>query len=283
MLSLKSILLSTLLILANGVFASDEIRLIVRADDMGAGRAANLATVDAYRDGLARTVEIMVPGPWFEEAVEMLLENPGLDVGVHLVLTSEWDGIKWRPLTYVPSITDEDGYFHPRISVYRDYVSKTYLADFDWKLEDIEKEFRAQIEMAMRKIPQVTHITGHMGSYHWNPEVRALAERLAEEYNIDIDPSDHDYAKLRGYDSTDTYEERVAKYIAALEELTPGLHMHVIHPGYDTPEMQGMGHTGYEHVAADRDAETRMVMDERVLEVIERRGIKLISYADLKE
>jgi hypothetical protein len=29
----------------------------------------------------------------------LLNENPGLDVGVHLVLTSEWNDIKCRPLT----------------------------------------------------------------------------------------------------------------------------------------------------------------------------------------
>jgi hypothetical protein len=37
-----------------------------------------------------------------------------LDVGVPL--TSEWENIKWRPLTHAPSIVDEDGYFFPIVA-----------------------------------------------------------------------------------------------------------------------------------------------------------------------
>jgi len=45
--------------------------------------------------------------------VKLLSENPGLDVGIHLVLTSEWANMKWRPLTHAPSLVDADGYFFP--------------------------------------------------------------------------------------------------------------------------------------------------------------------------
>ncbi len=43
----------------------------------------------------------------------MLKENPGLDVGLHLVIAGEWENVKWRPLTHCPSLTDENGYFFP--------------------------------------------------------------------------------------------------------------------------------------------------------------------------
>ena len=86
----------------------DEIRLIVRGDDIGSSHAANVACIESYRDGIMRSVEVMVPCPWFAEAVEMLNENPGLDVGIHLTLTSEWEKCKWRPLTYGPSLVNED-------------------------------------------------------------------------------------------------------------------------------------------------------------------------------
>ena len=48
--------------------------------------------------------------------IKMLKENPGLDVGLHLVITSEWENVKWRPLTHCPSLTDENGYFYPMMS-----------------------------------------------------------------------------------------------------------------------------------------------------------------------
>ena len=92
---------------------STEIRLIVKGDDMAAGHGINVATIDAYKRGVLTTTNVIVPGPWFPEAVRLLKDNPGLDVGVHLALTSEWENVKWRPLTHAGSIVDADGYFFP--------------------------------------------------------------------------------------------------------------------------------------------------------------------------
>lgn len=55
-----------------------------------------MGVIETYLNGIERTAEVMVVGPWFPEAVEMLRQHEGLDVGVHIVLTSEWDGYKWR-------------------------------------------------------------------------------------------------------------------------------------------------------------------------------------------
>jgi predicted glycoside hydrolase/deacetylase ChbG (UPF0249 family) len=77
----------------------DEIRLIVQGDDMGAAHAIDTGTIRAYKDGIVRTTNVIVPGPWLLESVALLNENPGLDVGIHLALTSEWSLVKWRPLT----------------------------------------------------------------------------------------------------------------------------------------------------------------------------------------
>ena len=74
-----------------------EIRLLVRADDMGAAQAVNEACIKSYKDGIVKSVEVIVPGPWFPDAVRLLKEHPDLDVGVHLALTSEWERVKWRP------------------------------------------------------------------------------------------------------------------------------------------------------------------------------------------
>src|ERR671911_2828127 len=84
--------------------AAGSIRLIVKADDMAAGHGINVATIDAFQRGVVTTTNVIVPGPWFPEAVNLLRQNTGLDVGVHLTLTSEWDNIKWRPLTQATSI-----------------------------------------------------------------------------------------------------------------------------------------------------------------------------------
>ena len=69
-------------------------RLIVRADDMGSFQASNGASLRSATHGIVTSVEVMAVAPWFPEAARMLRENPGIDVGLHLVLTSEWDLVK---------------------------------------------------------------------------------------------------------------------------------------------------------------------------------------------
>ena len=55
-----------------------------------------------------------------------------------------------------------------------------------WSLAEIEQEARAQIEMALKNIPQISHISGHMGSTGFDPEVVKLMRRLSEEYHLPV-------------------------------------------------------------------------------------------------
>src|SRR3989339_2109104 len=64
---------------ATGIFAQNEIKLLIRADDIGSFHAANVACIESYKNGIARSVELMVPCAWYPEAVKMLNENPGFD------------------------------------------------------------------------------------------------------------------------------------------------------------------------------------------------------------
>ena len=135
---------------------ADDISLLVRADDMGSFHDANVACIQACTEGIARSIEVMVPCAWFPEAVRLLNENPSIDVGIHLVLTSEWEGIKWRPLTDVPSLVDQDGYFYPQIWGGKDSARSAYLLKVHWSIQEIEKEMRAQIALAKKCIPRPT-------------------------------------------------------------------------------------------------------------------------------
>jgi len=60
--------------------------LIVNADDFGFTRDVNEGIVHAHRQGILTASTLMATGPAFEHAVELARANPGLDVGVHLVL-----------------------------------------------------------------------------------------------------------------------------------------------------------------------------------------------------
>jgi predicted glycoside hydrolase/deacetylase ChbG (UPF0249 family) len=258
-------------------------RLIVRGDDMGFSHSGNEAIIKAYKEGVETSVEIIVPSPWFPEAVKMLNENPSLDVGIHIALTSEWDNVKYRPVSYCPSLTDEDGYFFPMIWPNKNYPGKS-LTENKWKIEDVEKELRAQIELARKKIPRISHISAHMGCYSMSPEVSSLAKRLAQEYKIDIDPKEYNVNGISYLGPKGTSEEKIQSFIKMLESLKPGqTYMFVDHPGLDSPELRAIHHIGYENVAADRHGVTTAWTDPKVKDTIKKLGIQLISYADLKK
>lgn len=257
------------------------IRLIVKGDDMGAAHGINAGTIRAYKQGVLTTTNVIVPGPWFPEAVRLLKENPGLDVGVHLALTSEWENVKWRPLTHVPSLVDADGYFFPIVQPRPGFAAGTSIKESRWTIEDVERELRAQLTTAKRHLPHATYTWNHMGFTSVSPDVAALVARLSREFGLLV-PSDLGVQMLRGvYESKDTGAVKAEKLAARLERLGPGLWEHIDHAATDDPEMQAIGHRGYEWVAADRSAVLEAWTSPRVREAIQRRGITLTSYRDL--
>lgn len=260
----------------------ERIRLVVKGDDMGAGHGVNVATIDAHRRGILTTTNVIVPGAWFPEAVRLINENPMLDVGIHLALTSEWTNVKWRPLTHVPGLVDQDGYFPPAVQPRAGLPTGASLAESDWTLEQIEQELRAQLELGLRHLPQATYTWCHMGFDTVDPSVASLVGRLTAEYGL-IEPSDVGIQWVaRVYDGPDPGEVKAAKLAARLETLEAGLWLQIDHAATDDPEIRAFGHPGYENVAADRSANVQAWTSPAVREVIDRRGIRLTNYREIR-
>lgn len=274
---------AALAMLLSGIAASGQ-DLVIRIDDMGALHSVNEASIDTYQNGIARSVEVLAVGSWFPEAVKMLKENPGLDVGIHLAITSEWENVKWRPLTHCPSLVDENGYFFPMMGPNPAYPGQSVIENMDrFDIDEIEKEFRAQIELALKNIPQVSHISGHMMSTAFSPEVIAIVQKLSEEYSLPSIDRAEAFEQFEftyvGFDGPKaTSEEKIESFIRTLDKLEKGKrYMFVEHPAYNDSEMETVMHVGYEDVAADRQGVTDLLKSPEVLQAIEERGIKLID------
>jgi hypothetical protein len=264
-----------------GASQQQEIRLIVQADDMAAAHSINVATIKAYQTGIVRTANVIVTGPWMLEAARLLRENPGLDAGVHLAITSEWENIKWRPLTAAPSLVDADGYFFPMVHPRKDFAPRTSLKEASPQLAEIEQEVRAQIAFAKRLIPHVTYTWEHMGFGSLSPDVRALVLKLTKEYGL-IAPLDLGVQSIgRVYEGADSGAVKAQKLAARLETLGPGTWLMVDHAAMDDSEMQAIGHKGYEYVSADRSAVLAAWTSPDVQAVIKKRGIQLTNYREL--
>src|SRR2546430_13327455 len=88
--------------------------LVLHIDDVGMCHGANVAFLELARSGGVTCGSIMVPCPWFREIASAAAQDPALDLGVHLTLTSEWLHYRWRPLSTTSRASgpiDEEGYF----------------------------------------------------------------------------------------------------------------------------------------------------------------------------
>jgi len=250
--------------------SQNKTRLLIRSDDMASSHAANESCIKVCKKGICRSVEIMVPCPWFFEAAQLLKENPGIDVGIHLTLTSEWDGIKWGPITPSPSLADADGNF---LSTTGDWSKKSY------KMAEVEAELRKQIELALREIPNVSHLSSHMGAPDCKPELKELVKKLAKEYKLIYETENLDYVPEFGWDKATSKEEKEKVFIAMLKTLKPGKnYLFVEHPANKTEEMKAVGNKNMQTVARDRHWVTEVFTSDLVMKTIKDRGIELIDY-----
>ncbi|MEZ4499038.1 MAG: ChbG/HpnK family deacetylase [Thermomicrobiales bacterium] len=71
--------------------------LIVNADDFGMSHSGNVATLQAFEEGILTSTTLMLPCPWAPHAMQMLRDHPDLPFGVHLTIVSEHDAMRWGP------------------------------------------------------------------------------------------------------------------------------------------------------------------------------------------
>ena len=143
--------------------------LIVNADDYGMCNAANEAVEELFLGGWLKSSTIMMPCPGAEHAVEFSKAHPEYAIGIHTTLTSEWGKYRWKPITSGKTLLDEEGFMWHE----SDMVEKNA------SYEDIEKEVRAQIDLAHRMGMKPSHVDNHMGSLYGHYTGRLGLSKLA--------------------------------------------------------------------------------------------------------
>jgi hypothetical protein len=152
--------------------------LIPHIDDVGVCHGANRAFVELAGQGFVTTASVMVPCPWFPETVDLVREQPELDLGVHLTLTSEARACRWRPISTTSQksgLIDHDGFMWPDVPSVRRHAER----------RAVETELRAQIEAALAARIDVTHLDTHMGVAA-APEFVEIYLELGREYRLPV-------------------------------------------------------------------------------------------------
>ncbi len=277
-----------LLLLATAVAgAAEPIRLIIRGDDFGYSHASNMALEPAF-EGVMTSASLLVPGPWFSETVRLVRQHPEWSVGVHLTLTSEWNTLRWRPvspISAVPSLVAPDGYLWG-FGYDRPLPADRRPNDSPWAthkpdLGEVEREFRAQIERALAAGLELDYIDCHMG-LACREEILPITRRLAKEFCLGISSAGFFGEQRMRPDYPNRTPPGVKQgLLSALQSLTPGLHLYVGHPAADTPELRAVDTGDGETWALQRSSVLAAWTDPDVQAAIEELGIELVSVGEL--
>jgi len=266
-------------------YPADARLLIINADDFGLCHAINAAILHSITDGIVCSTTLMVPCPWALLAIHLLRENPAIPFGIHLTVVSDPTHYRWGPLTCrekVPSLVDETGYF------YRFDRIPAFLAQV--KVEELEVEFRAQIEAVLAASLTPTHLDWHALRGGGGTAIVELMLRLAHDYGLAMRIPDRpwiDQLQQQGLPTIDEVfldsftldpAEKAASYAQLLHDLPAGLSEWAVHPGIDDAEMRAIGSLGPEVRQTDYD----FLVSADARKMIHREGITLLSYKPLQ-
>lgn len=266
-------------------YPADARLLIINADDFGMCHAVNDAIFRSLKDGVVSSTTLMVPCPWALHAMHLLAENPDIPFGVHLTVISEYPYYRWGPLTpreKVSSLIDETGSF------YSFERMPEFLAQV--KLDELEVEFRAQIETVLAAKLQPTHLDWHCLRGAGSAAAFELMLVLAKEYGLAMRVVGRPWIKAvqgqglptNDHDFLDSYDldivDKPARYAKLLRDLPVGLNEWAVHPGLDDAELRAI------HLAGARVPQTdyEAMISGELREALRQEGITLLSYKPLQ-
>ena len=268
-------------------YAADAKLLIIHSDDLGVAHSENAASIKAIENGAVNSASVMMPTPWVLEVANYAKEHPDThDLGLHLVLTSEWENYKWGPVSSidkVPTLINEHGYFH-----------KGCRSEFN--ISDVEAELRAQIDRAyaMGLIP--THLDSHMGCMMQTDELIETYLKIGQEYRLPVMVSKAFPAELlKKYEVKvvleeilmiypDDYEKGTEIfYNTVIKNLKPGISTILIHTAYDNEELKAMTIEHPAYGSAWRQKDYDYFTSEACAELLKEQNIQLITWRQIKE
>ncbi|MHC1739769.1 MAG: polysaccharide deacetylase family protein [Anaerolineaceae bacterium] len=267
-------------------YPADARLLILNADDFGMCNSINSAIIHVLSEGLVWSTTVMVPCPWALAAIHFLSDHPEISFGIHLTAISDPEDYRWGPLSpreKVSSLIDSKGYFHR--------FDEMAVLRAEAKLEELDLEFRAQIEFVLNSELHPTHIDWHAIRFNERTDIFELMIQLAKEYGLALRVIGRPFIeKLQNqglptidYDFLDSYgldpASKSAHYAQLLHELPIGLSEWAVHPGLDNMELLSLEPANQHERQTDFDFWT----SKEAKDIIANEGIILIDYRPLQD
>lgn len=285
------------------------LRLIVNADDFGLTSGVNRAVAVANREGIVTSATLMANSRAFDEAVGVAKTQPALRSGCHVVL------IDGEPLIRnAKSLTNGAQRFRTSLKDFAAAAVRKQISP-----DEIQEESQAQICKLRANGLDVTHVDSHKHT-HMFPHVLRPVLRAAKACGVravrnPFEPwrcwprqavlgstsmwlrsvgvscflvfsaAFRHAVQQEGMLTTDGTVGIVATgkldskmLLSMLEALPEGTWELVCHPGYSDADLQSAG----TRLMQSREVELEALTSPEVRSLISRKGIQLISYADLR-
>jgi predicted glycoside hydrolase/deacetylase ChbG (UPF0249 family) len=281
--------------------ADNDRAVIIHMDDVGSSHAANAAYFDLVEFGSLSSAAIMSPCPWFPQAAAFCRAHPEVDMGAHLTLNSEWNEIRWSPISTSSPATgliDDEGYFYRRQPPVRERADP----------DAVYIELKAQIDRILAAGIDLTHADSHMAALI-HPRLMPIYVRVALEYRLPPtvifrgDEAAHRQMGLEGEILAqavelgnsledqgvplldyawgmplDKPENRLETAKQAFAALPPGITHFFMHPCHDTPELRDSVPDW-----PNRTGDYEVFMMEELRQFIKDQGIHVIGNRALRD
>lgn len=150
------------------------MKVIFHADDFGLTPGVNHGIITAFKKGLLTSTSLISAGEASEEAMDLALQNPALDTGIHLVLTDE------PPLLPAEVLSTFD-IRHGLLASRNRLLGSILTRRIDFR--EVTAEWRAQVEKPLERGIKISHLDSHQ-FIHLFPGLWNVCLEIAEQYDI---------------------------------------------------------------------------------------------------
>jgi predicted glycoside hydrolase/deacetylase ChbG (UPF0249 family) len=259
--------------------------LIPNADDFGYTRDVNDGIIHAHRQGILTATTLMATGRAFDHAVALARENPGLDVGVHLVLV----GSEGFPPTVARLIGE---IALGRLRIY-DELSKQVRKVLGTGLQPSHLDTHKHTHLLPPVLDAVARIASEFqipwvrrpfdlalnaGSVPWQRQVvsRCLSFARARFHRVLTRHGCRTTDHFAGFQITGHYD--AAELARLIRNLPEGVTEFMCHPGFCTEELQA----ARTRLKESRRRELDALTSAEVRAAIEESNVTLARYTEIR-
>ncbi len=184
--------------------------VVLYASQLGLCYEANEAGKKLLGEGFVQSASVMPTCPWFEEFAGWCRQNPAMDVGIVLTMTSEFRQYRWQPVSSradVPSLVDSQGYL----------ANSVLQFSLNADSQHVQREIDAQIQKAKAAGLQPTHLAPHLGALLARPDLTELYLKTAMKHwipavMVELTPAHIARFQQRGLPIQDEMIELITQY-----------------------------------------------------------------------